>query len=133
MRLPSQFREHLILLLDEYLETVNDEPDATTLAEYIVENLEPVAEEAEVEDPEELLDRIEEEAELEEPLVDVLAYEFEHASDLDLTGEGLVDFIAKILDLEFGAEDELDELDEEDLSDFPSEADDFFDEDEDEV
>ena len=65
MKLPSQVRDTIILSLDEYLETINDQPDAAELAEQTVSLDAKSAEEADVDEYEEVLRQIEEEQEME--------------------------------------------------------------------
>ena len=84
MKLPSQVRDTIILSLDEYLETINDQPDAAELAEQTVSAIAEGAEEADVDEYEEVLLQIEEEQEMEESLVETLEYEFSKADDLEL-------------------------------------------------
>ena len=122
MQLPIEVRDSLVLLLDEYFENVNDTPDAAELAAFVVLRLQEVAEEAGVEEADEILDNVVENAEFEEPLVVVLQEEFTSNSDeLDLTGEDVVTFVASACNLTWDEEDELEddfeELDGDELLD----------------
>lgn len=112
MQLPTEVRESLVVLLDEYFEDVDDSPDATDLAGFVVRALESSAEEAGVDDAENIISLIEEEAEMEEPLALILTEEFANNDELDLSGEDVVAFIVQICDLKWDEEDELDEFDE---------------------
>ncbi|MCB9746619.1 MAG: hypothetical protein H6740_28850 [Alphaproteobacteria bacterium] len=118
MKLPVEVRENLVMTLDEWFETENDDPDAEELASVFVKFLERAAEEAEVEDAEELVLNIEEEAELDDSLYDVLGYEFGKHDDLELSGEEVVTFVEKLgfLDWEVD-EDMMDDIDDLDLDD----------------
>ena len=106
MQLPYEVREALVMAVDEYLETVNEDPDAGSLAEYVVETLEASAEVHGVEDAEELISRIEEHAALDESLVDTLEYEFSNADELGLTGEEIVSLIEKVCGIEWEERDD---------------------------
>ncbi len=113
MTLPTEVRETLIVMLDEYLEEVNDEPDGTDLATIFVKYLITAAEEAGVEDAEEIDVTIEEECELEEPLHNQLELEFSNSDEFDLVGEEILDFAAKLCQITWEGEDEeLDALGE---------------------
>ncbi|GEM_PF-1624823 len=113
MTLPTEVRETLIVMLDEYLEEVNDEPDGTDLANVFVKFLIASAEEAGVEDAEELDVSIEEECEFEEPVHHQLELEFSNSDEFDLVGEEIVDFAAKLCQIVWeGDDEELDALGE---------------------
>ena len=112
MQLPTEVRESLVVLLDEYFEDVDDSPDATDLAGFVVRALESSAEEAGVDDAENVVSLIEEEAEMEEPMALVLTEEFANNDELDLTGEDVVAFVIHICGITWDEEDELDEFDE---------------------
>ncbi|MED5371111.1 MAG: hypothetical protein VX899_08870 [Myxococcota bacterium] len=96
MKLPSELRESLVIAVDDYLETVNDDPDASTLAAALMDLLEQAAEDADY-DTEDIATEIEEEAELEEPLQDVLEYEFTKNDEIELTGEDVVNVVEKLI------------------------------------
>jgi len=112
MQLPTEVRESLIVMLDEYFENENDSPDVSQLANYIVSSLESVAEEAGVEDAEEIITMIEEEAELEEPLTITLEEELGRNDELELTGEDVVAFLATVCALSWDEEEEFEDLDD---------------------
>ena len=112
VQLPTEVRESLIVLLDEYFEDVNDSPDATVLASFVVRVLESCAEEAGVDDAENIISSIEEAAEMEEPLAVLLTEEFASNDELELTGEEVVEFVIKLCSVTWDEEDELDEFDE---------------------
>ncbi len=112
MQLPVEVRESLIVTLDEYFENENDSPDASELAHFLVQSLEQVAEEAGVDDVEELVERIEEEAELDEALVRVLRDELSANDELELTGEEVTSFFVEICQIKWDEEEEFEELDE---------------------
>ncbi len=111
MELPNAVREKLVMSIDEYLETVNEDPDAGSLAEYVISTITNHAEEAGVEDAEDLIMNIEEEAALDESLLDTLEYEFSNNDEIGLTGEEIVSLIEKVcgIDWEDGEEDEYDD------------------------
>lgn len=118
MMLPREVREHLVMALDEYFETENDDPAADELAGAFIKLLEAAAEDAELEEVDELILNIEEEAELDDSLYDVLGYEFGKHDDLELAGEEVVRFVEKLGILEWEDDDDmLDELDDFDLDD----------------
>jgi len=110
MKLPAQGRDTIIIFLDEYLETINDQPDAAELSEQTVSAIAEGAEEADVEDYEEVLLRIEEEQEMEESLVETLEYEFSKADDLELSGEDLMGLIDRVCGLEWDDEDDFEDI-----------------------
>jgi hypothetical protein len=110
MKLPDQVRDTIILSLDEYLETVNDQPDATELAEQTVQAIAAGAEEAGMEDHEEVVLQIEEENELEESLVETLELEFQKADDLELSGEDLIGLIDRVCGLSWEDEDDFEDI-----------------------
>ena len=118
MDLPNAVREKLVMSVDEYLETVNDDPDAGSLAEYIISTISNHAEEAGVEDAEDLIINIEEEAALDESLVETLEYEFSNNDEIGLTGEEIVSLLEKVCGLEWEtAEDESFDEDEDPFDD----------------
>jgi len=110
MKLPEQVRDTIILSLDEYLETINDQPDATELAEQTVQAIQNGAEEAGFEDFEEVILQIEEEMELEESLLETLEYEFQKADDLELSGEDLIGLIDRVCGLSWEDEDDFEDI-----------------------
>ena len=110
MKLPVQVRDIIILSLDEYLETINDQPEPDQLAEQTVSAIALGAEEAEVEDYEEVILAIEEEQEMEESLVETLEYEFSKADDLELSGEDLIGLIDRVCGLEWDDEDDFEDI-----------------------
>ena len=110
MKLPEQVRDIIILSLDEYLETINDQPEPDQLAEQTVAAIAVGAEEADVEDYEELILAIEEEQEMEESLVETLEYEFSKADDLELSGEDLIGLIDRVCGLEWDDEDDFEDI-----------------------
>jgi len=110
MKLPEQVRDTIILSLDEYLETINDQPDAAELAEQTVSAISQGAEDADVDDYEEVLLAIEEEQEMEESLVETLEYEFSKADDLELSGEDLIGLIDRVCGLEWDDEDDFEDI-----------------------
>ena len=110
MKLPEQVRDIIILSLDEYLETINDQPEPDQLAEQTVAAIAAGAEEADVEDYEELILAIEEEQEMEESLVETLEYEFSKADDLELSGEDLIGLIDRVCGLEWDDEDDFEDI-----------------------
>ncbi len=101
MELPNAVREKLVMSVDEYLETVNEDPDAGSLAEYVIATISNHAEEAGVEDAEDLIINIEEEAALDESLVETLEYEFSNNDEIGLTGEEIVSLIEKVCGIEW--------------------------------
>ncbi len=101
MKLPKVVREKLVMSIDEYLETVNEDPDAGSLAEYVIESLSSAAEEAGVEDAEDLVINIEEEAALDESLLETLEYEFSNNDEIGLTGEEIVSLIEKVVGIDW--------------------------------
>jgi len=112
MQLPTEVRESLIVMLDEYFENENDSPDVSELANFIVRSLETIAEEAGVDDAEEILTLIEEEVEMEEPLTITLEEELGRNDDLELTGEDVVAFLATVCSLSWDEEEEFEDLDD---------------------
>lgn len=127
MLLPIEIRESLVMALDEYFETENDDPDSGELASTFVRLLQEAAEEADIDEADEIIILIEEEAELDESLADTLAYAFGRSDDLELSGEEVVSLVEKLGLLEWDEdEDMLDEIDDLDL-----EEDDYVEEDDD--
>lgn len=110
MKLPEQVRDTIILSLDEYLETINDQPDAAELAEQTVQAISSGAEESGLEDYEEVVLQIEEEMEMEESLVETLEYEFQKADDLELSGEDLISLIDRVCGLSWEDEDDFEDI-----------------------
>jgi len=110
MKLPAQVRDTIILSLDEYLETINDQPEPDQLAEQTVAAIAQGAEEADIEDYEEVILAIEEEQEMEESLVETLEYEFSKADDLELSGEDLIALIDRVCGLEWDDEDDFEDI-----------------------
>ena len=110
MKLPEQVRDTIIVSLDEYLETINDQPDAAELAEQTVSAISQGAEDADVDDYEAVLLAIEEEQEMEESLVETLEYEFSKADDLELSGEDLIGLIDRVCGLEWDDEDDFEDI-----------------------
>lgn len=109
MKLPAEFRESLVIVVDDYFEMENDDPDASTLADAMLRALEQAAEDSDFES-DDILAEIEEAAELEEPMLEVMEYEFTRNEELELTGEDVVQVIETLLHLEWtGGQDELDE------------------------
>lgn len=96
MKLPFELRESLVIAVDDYLETVNDDPDASTLADALVRCLDQAAEDADY-DTDDIIGEIEEEAELEEPLQDTLEYEFTKNDEIELTGEDVVAVVERLI------------------------------------
>jgi hypothetical protein len=110
MKLPEQIRDTIILSLDEYLETVNDQPDAAELAEQTVEAISSGAEDVGLEDSDEIVLKIEEEMDLEESLVETLEFEFQKADDLELSGEDLIGLIDRVCGLVWDDEDDFEDI-----------------------
>ncbi|MCP4805636.1 MAG: hypothetical protein GY913_10810 [Proteobacteria bacterium] len=113
MKLPQEIRESLVIAIDDYFETENDDPDAASLAEACLRLIEVAAEDADFETDDLVVD-IETDAELEEGLHDALEFEFAKNDELELTGEDVVVAIEKVGGLTWtddGMEEELDSLD----------------------
>ena len=110
MKLPAQVRDTIIFSSDEYLETINDQPEPDQLAEQTVAAIAQGAEEADIEDYEEVILAIEEEQEMEESLVETLEYEFSKADDLELSGEDLIALIDRVCGLEWDDEDDFEDI-----------------------
>ena len=110
VKLPDQIRDTIILSLDEYLETVNDQPDAGELAEQTVEAISTGAEAAGMEDCEEVVFQIEEEMEMKESLVETLEFEFQKADDLELSGEDLIGLVDRVCGLNWDNEDDFEDI-----------------------
>jgi hypothetical protein len=117
MKLPLAVRESMIVSVDEYLEMDNDQPDSRDLAEITMDFLVSSAESADLEDSDELIERIEEHGEFEEPLVDILELSFSNQDEMELTGEDIVAHVERELGLKWADEDALDDLD--DIDDLP--------------
>lgn len=111
MDLPNAIRDKLVMSVDEYLETVNEDPDAGSLSEYAISTLCNAAEEVGVEDAEDLIINIEEEAALDESLVETLEYEFSNNDEIGLTGEEIVSLMEKVCGIEWQDKEE-DKFDE---------------------
>ena len=101
MKLPYEIRESLVLSLDDWLENVNDDPGPEDLAAMVVESLETAAEEAELEDMEDIVAALAESLELDDTLVDHLEFEFGRNEDLELSGDEVVAFVEKVLRLKW--------------------------------
>ena len=112
MEIPAQVREALILAIDEYLETDNDQPDAHDLAAQLISSLEEAAEDAKMEDSDELAGLIEEQCDLEEPLVDVLEALFGNSDELELTGEDIVHHFETAIKIDWLDPQEPDDIEE---------------------
>mgnify|MGYP007046917987 CR=1 FL=1 len=108
MKLPTEFREFLVIALDDYLEMENDDPNAVTLAATVVRLLGQAAEDSDFEEADNILADIEEEAELEEPLIGVLEYEFAKNDEMELTGEDITRVVERVLGLKW-SDDGMDE------------------------
>ena len=108
MKLPTEFREFLVIALDDYLEMENDDPNAVTLAATLVRLLGQAAEDSDFEEADNILADIEEEAELEEPLIGVLEYEFAKNDEMELTGEDITRVVERVLGLKW-SDDGMDE------------------------
>lgn len=124
MKLPLELRESLVIAVDDYFETENDDPDATTLANAVIRLIEQAAEDADYEDSDDLITDIETEAELEEGIFDALEFSFAKNDELELTGEDIVTAVEKILGLTW-SDDGLDEDDLDALDSFEEEDDDY--------
>ena len=121
MLLPAEVRESLIVALDEYFEEENDDPSPQTIAALVTRFLEDFAEEAGVDEPEELIIRLEEEMEIEDSFPEHLTFEVESNEDLEITGEAVVAFVKIVCSITW--DDDEDELEDE-LDEFGSEYDD---------
>jgi hypothetical protein len=108
MEMPEQVRDSAILMLDEYLETENDQPEAVDLAEQVIAAIEAAAEEAGMEDPEEVVARIEDEQSYEDSLVEALEVEFENTEDMELSGEEIMAYVERVCGIEWLTDAEFD-------------------------
>tara|TARA_B110000037_G_C17082422_1_gene490534 strand:+ start:1170 stop:1523 length:354 start_codon:yes stop_codon:yes gene_type:complete len=108
MEMPEQVRDSVILMLDEYLETENDQPDAVNLAEQVIAAIEAAAEGAGMEDPEEVVARIEDEQSYEDSLIEALEVEFENTDDMELTGEEIMAYVERVCGIEWLSDSDLD-------------------------
>lgn len=124
MKLPLELRESLVIAVDDYFETENDDPDAATLATAIVRLIEQAAEDADYEESDDLLTEIETEAELEESMIDTLEFEFAKNDELELTGEDVVLAVEKVLGLSW-TDDGMDEDDLDALDSYDDDDDDY--------
>lgn len=117
MKLPTEVRESLVIAIDDFLEMVNDDPDASTLAQAVCRCFEQAAEDADY-DTDDITGEIEEGAELEEPLLETLEYEFTKNDELELTGEDVVAAVEKTIGISW-ANDGMDEDDLESMDGYP--------------
>lgn len=122
MKLPQEIRESLVIAIDDYFETENDDPDAASLAEACLRLLDQAAEDADYEESEDLVTDIENAAELEDGLHDALEFEFAKNDELELTGEDVVQVIERVAGLEW-TDDGMDEDDLDSLDGYPDEDD----------
>ena len=100
MRFPYELRESLVISIDDFFETENDDPDATTLASVFITAIQNSGEEVDIEE-EDLVSLIEDNAELDEPLQNILEEEFSKNDELELTGDDVVAFVEKLLHIEW--------------------------------
>ena len=108
MEMPEQVRDAVIMMLDEYLETENDQPDAADLAEQVIAAMQTAVEDAGMDDPEEVVARIEDEQAYEDSLVDALEEEFSNSEDIELSGEELISYVERVCGIEWLSDDEYD-------------------------
>ncbi len=100
MRFPYELRESLVISIDDFFETENDDPDATTLASVFITAIQNSGEDVDM-DEEDLVSLIEDNAELDEPLQHILEEEFSKNDELELTGDDVVSFVEKLLHIEW--------------------------------
>jgi len=100
VRFPYELRESLVISIDDFFETENDDPDATTLASVFITAIQNSGEEVDLEE-EDLVSLIEDNAELDEPLQHILEEEFSKNDELELTGDDVVAFVEKLLHIEW--------------------------------
>jgi len=100
VRFPYELRESLVISIDDFFETENDDPDATTLASVFITAIQNSGEEVDIEE-EDLVSLIEDNAELDEPLQNILEEEFSKNDELELTGDDVVAFVEKLLHIEW--------------------------------
>jgi len=124
MKLPLELRESLVIAIDDYFETENDDPDATTLANAVIRLIEHAAEDADYEDSDDLITDIETAAELEEGMLDALEFEFAKNDELELTGEDIAVAVEKVLGLTW-TDDGMDEDDLDGLDGYEDDEDDY--------
>ena len=115
--LPQEMRDMLVEQLDEYFEGMEDVPEASEVAAYVVDLVQESAQECEVEQADDIVGLLESSGDLEASLTDMLS---EHLENLDLealSAEDVVGVVEKICEIEWGSEDDemfgVDELDEE--------------------
>lgn len=115
MKLPQEIRESLVIAIDDYFETENDDPDAVSLAEACCRLIQVASEDADYEEVDDLVSALEAAAELEEGLHESLEFEFAKNDELELTGEDVVQVIVRVAGIVWTddgiAEDELDSMD----------------------
>lgn len=127
IQLPHEMRNTVLEQLDEYLEAQHSQPDAESVAAYVVEVLGTVAEELKLGDADELVTRLEASGELEASLQEVLEEELEGDDELEYSGEELLRVVEKVCDIEWTTKDEEEEEDEDEDED-EDDPDGFFDE-----
>ena len=125
MKLPLELRESLVVAVDDYFETENDDPDAATLANALLRLIEQAAEDADYEDSDDLLTDIQTEAELEEGILDTLEFEFTKNDELELTGEDVVVAVERVLGLTW-TDDGMDEDDLDSMEQYDDDEDDDY-------
>ena len=124
MKLPLELRESLVVAVDDYFETENDDPDAATLANALLRLIDQAAEDADYEESEDLLSDIQTDAELEEGILDTLEFEFTKNDELELTGEDVVVAVERVLGLTW-TDDGMDEDDLDSMKQYDDEDDEY--------
>ncbi|HJN75083.1 MAG TPA: hypothetical protein QGF58_14235 [Myxococcota bacterium] len=124
MKLPLELRESLVVAVDDYFETENDDPDAATLANALLRLIDQAAEDADYEESEDLLSDIQTDAELEEGILDTLEFEFTKNDELELTGEDVVVAVERVLGLTW-TDDGMDEDDLDSMEQYDDEDDEY--------
>lgn len=113
MLLDVSFRETLVDELDDMLDAYGTKPDAESIAEFLIEQLELYADEAGVDD---IVTSLEESGELEAPLQETLESEMSSNDEFEYTGEEIVSLLERICQIEWDNVDDDDD-EEEDLLD----------------
>lgn len=86
MQLPSSVREAILEEIDSYVDAV-DNPDAETVAQYVIEQLELAGEDLDLPD---IVGDLEDAGALDGPLMEALMEAFETRSEFAFTGEDVV-------------------------------------------
>lgn len=105
MKLPESARDMLVEELDDFLAAYSGSPDAESVATYLVELLENVADDHTMDD---IVPALEESGSLDMPLIEMLDAEMTSNDEFEYTGEEIVSLFERLCDIEWTADDDFD-------------------------